>query len=74
MRCNMKKYFFIKSEQVSTVRISQYKVDLYKEQLIIEMKRLGAESEELSLISDSIIQNSILNGRKPEDVAWAILQ
>ena len=39
-----------------------------------EMKKQGATNEELKLITDQIIKNTIKNGKSIQDVAWAILQ
>ena len=46
----------------------------FKKELVKEMKKLGADENDLSLISNTLIENSILNDRSPEDVAWAIMQ
>lgn len=49
-------------------------LEQYRSQLILEMKKLGATKNEIELISDTLILNAINNNRKPEDVAWAVLQ
>ncbi len=54
--------------------ISEKDLTDFKELLIKEMLRLGATDDEISLIHNAILINAILNNRKPEDVAWAILQ
>lgn len=46
----------------------------YRDLLIYEMTRMGATEQELQLIKECTIINAINRGRKPEDVAWAILQ
>lgn len=46
----------------------------YRNKLLIEMKKMGASDRELMLIQDATIRNAIRRKRKPEDVAWAILQ
>ena len=70
----MNKYFLLKSRQISTSQISLKQIESFRQLLYIEMQKLGATEAELSLICDSIILNSIRNNRKPEDVAWAVLQ
>lgn len=49
-------------------------INSYRDILKEEMIRLGADEEELKLIKDATIRNAIKRNRKPEDVAWAILQ
>lgn len=70
----MKKWFINRNIQTSTSEISSLQVDSYKELLIAEMKKLGASEQEVNLVCNNLILNSIRNGRQPEDVAWAILQ
>ncbi len=54
--------------------ITQNEITRYRLVLVAEMKKQGATENELSLIHDATIRNSIRSNRKPEDVAWAILQ
>lgn len=49
-------------------------IGVYKNQLILEMEKLGVTKNELPIIPDATIRNAIKRNRKPEDVAWAILQ
>lgn len=49
-------------------------IDSYKVRLIEEMKKMGADENDLALVHDSTICNSLRKKRKPEDVAWALLQ
>ena len=49
------------------------KINQYRFKLIEEMIKLDATENDLNLISDTLIQNSIKNNRTPKDVAWAIL-
>ncbi len=70
----MKKYFLMQSSQSSTSQISLSQIESFRQLLYIEMKKMGATENDFSLICDSIILNSIRNNRKPEDVAWAVLQ
>lgn len=61
----------------SKINIAGIEMDViadYKNKLIIEMKKMGASTDELLLIQDATIRNAIKRKRKPEDVAWAILQ
>lgn len=50
------------------------KLEQYRSELIKEIINLGATENEINLISDILIQNSIENNRSAQDVAWAILQ
>lgn len=68
----MKKYFAMRS--ASTVSVSSPQMTAYREQVICEMKKMGATEQELALLHDITIKNSIINKREPRDVAWAILQ
>lgn len=51
-----------------------YSIDGYRHLLRQEMIKLGADEQELGLIKDATIRNAMKRNRKPEDVAWAILQ
>lgn len=46
----------------------------YKKRLQDEMIKLGATDQELKIITDTIVKNAINKDRKPEDVAWALVQ
>lgn len=70
----MKKYFLRQAARVSASEVSLKQIETYRELLIAEMKKLGAEENEFALICNALIMNSIRNDRRPEDVAWAILQ
>lgn len=61
---------------VNTKRIDipQSDIDAYRSSLILAMKASGATEADIGLIHDATIRNSIRRKRKPEDVAWAILQ
>lgn len=55
----------------------QYEKDYmtdYRSALTKEMVKLGASDKELNLIKDATIRNAVKRNRKPEDVAWALLQ
>lgn len=49
-------------------------VYVYKSMVIEAMKKMGATENDLSLLKKETIINSIQRNRKPEDVAWAVLQ
>lgn len=70
----MKRYNLAKISKTLTIQIPNTEYNSYREILIQEMVKLGANKNELALICDATIQNAIRNKRKPEDVAWAILQ
>jgi hypothetical protein len=70
----MKKYFLQRSSCQSAATISSIQVQSYRELVIEAMKRMGATEQEISLLHEVTIKNSIMNKRKPEDVAWAVLQ
>ena len=71
----MNKYFLQKQQSaMMSVSILQEEVETYRALLIAELRRLGATDDEIALIRDATIRNSIRKHRKPEDVAWAILQ
>jgi hypothetical protein len=55
---NFKKYFYKK----------------YEDQLRLDLEKNSASKNDYKLISNEMILNSIKNGRKPEDLAWAIIQ
>ena len=48
--------------------------DIYKLEVVSEMKKIGASKEEIALLKDETIMNAIKNKRNPSDVAWAIMQ
>lgn len=70
----MKKFFARQLSVCVTKTICQDEILRYRSLLIIEMKKMGATEDEIALIHDATIRNSIRNNRKPEEVAWAILQ
>ena len=57
------------SEEITTLQLNNYRL-----LLIDEMIKLGASENELQTIKDATIRNAIRRNRKPEDVAWALLQ
>lgn len=70
----MKKFFVQRLSVANSVNISASDISSYRNLLIVEMKKMGATDNDLQLVHDATIKNSIINKRKPEDVAWAILQ
>lgn len=69
----MKKYFMQRNASIAS-SITQDQIDAYRTTVVIEMEKMGATNQELSLLRTETVLNSIRNHRKPEDVAWAILQ
>ena len=70
----MKKFFIARMSDCVSETICNDEIAQYRSLLVNEMKKMGATQDELGLIHDATIRNSIRNKRKPEDVAWAILQ
>ena len=68
----MKKYFL--STNTSAPNISPERIDAYRTSVVHEMRKMGATNQEVSLLCQETILNSLQRNRKPEDVAWAILQ
>lgn len=69
----MYKYFAIQISSISDSTSSE-KISEYRHLIIEEMIKMGATNQEISLLQTATIINSIRNNRKPEDVAWALLQ
>lgn len=69
----MKKYFLLRNHAVDTLT-SPEEILQYRTKVILEMEKMGATEQEIQLLCTETILNSIRNKRKPEDVAWAILQ
>ena len=69
----MKKYFMQRNASIAS-SIIQDQIDAYRTTVVIEMEKMGATNQEISLLRTETVLNSIRNHRKPEDVAWAILQ
>lgn len=57
----------MKNGELNTME--EYRVLLEK-----EMVKMGASEQELKLIKDATIRNALKRKRRPEDVAWALLQ
>lgn len=68
----MKKYFL--SNKISSPNLPPEKIDAYRALVVHEMKKMGATNQEVSLLCQETILNSLQRNRNPEDVAWAILQ
>jgi len=69
----VKKYFLLRNRAVDT-STSPEEILQYRTLVMVEMEKMGATEQEIHLLSNETILNSIRNKRKPEDVAWAILQ
>lgn len=50
------------------------KENAFKTALEQEMKNQGATQEEIKLITDDLVKNSVKNQTSIKNVAWAILQ
>lgn len=59
---------------VSNNLLSSRDIDSFRVEVEKEMLKMGATSEELKLLHDEAIQNTIIRNGKPEDLAWALLQ
>ncbi len=70
----MKAYFKSLLVQKTTPVISTNEMESYRDALLSEMIKLGASENDFNLVCDNLIIASIINNRKAEDVAWAILQ
>lgn len=70
----MKKYFLMRRASLAVCPIEPERIREYRAALEQAMERMGATEAEKALIHDATIRNSIRSNRKPEDVAWAILQ
>lgn len=46
----------------------------YKKEVIKIMKKKGASDVQIRLVRDGSVKCAIINKRKPEDLAWAIMQ
>ena len=68
----MKAYF--ENQLIYVEKVDENDVASYRNLVIIEMEKLGASESDKHLLNDATIRNSIRNKRKPEDVAWALIQ
>jgi len=59
----------MRERMVCNAEITRYRAAVRK-----EMIKMGASEKELRLIEDATIRNAIRRQRKPEDVAWALMQ
>ena len=46
----------------------------YKTKVMTELKCIGANEDEIALATVEVIQTGMNNNRKPEDLAWALIQ
>ena len=53
---------------------SELEFNEFKKELIKIMLQSGCSQEDLLLISDQLIVNSIRNNRNPKDIAFALMQ
>ena len=54
--------------------VSPEQISSFRVQVEAAMVKMGATKNELSLLHDEAIQNTIRRNGKPEDLAWALLQ
>lgn len=71
---DMNDYFKQLQKELEPINISSKQLSDYKENVIKEMKLLGARSEDVALIDDIIVLASIQNHHQPKDLAWAMMQ
>lgn len=48
--------------------------DIYEIEIRRELKKLGADENDLSLVTSELVLNNFSKRRLPSDVAWAIMQ
>lgn len=70
----MKSYFKNLLVRTKTPEVTVSQINDYKTALIKELIKMGATESEKNLVCNEMIINSIINNRRVEDVAWAILQ
>lgn len=70
----MKKFFLLRTSSMVNISIPITEITQYRKAVTGAMEKMGATSSEIALLREETIINSIKNNRKPEDVAWAILQ
>lgn len=70
----MKKFFEKQLSAYIGKSICKDEILYYRSVLIATMRKMGATENDINLIHEATIINSIRDNRKPEDVAWAILQ
>lgn len=58
----------------NNVVISDAEFEEYKNKVIKKMLALGAGEGDLRFVNDDLIIRNIKLGRRPDDVAWALLQ
>lgn len=46
----------------------------FRNDVIYNMKKYGANNDQINLLDDVAIKYAILNKRNPKDLAWALLQ
>ena len=46
----------------------------YKEQVLEEFKKLNATPTDYNLATDDVLETGLKNNRKPQDLAWALIQ
>lgn len=70
----MHKYFEDRLKRTVLPEIDMFEIVEFRKSVVNVMLKMGADKSDLTLIHDAAIKNSIRNKRKPEELAWAILQ
>ncbi len=70
----MNKYLLSIISKPDMSNINMADIEAYKIAVINEMIKCGASSAQLNLVKEGAIKYAIINKRKPEDLAWAIMQ
>ncbi len=70
----VKKFFAQRLSLVASSEVTSVQIEKYRHLVVLEMQKMGASEKDIKLLQEATILNSINNKRRPEDVAWAILQ
>ena len=60
-------------EKIKTI-VEYANLKMYQSKIKKEMKKMGASKTEIKLLKANTVRNGYKNKRKPQDVAWPILQ
>lgn len=70
----MNKYLLKMFPRTEALSIKPEDIEAYKNAVISEMNKRGASDAQIRLVKDGAIKYAIKTKRKPEDLAWAIMQ
>ena len=70
----MKKYFRELAATIDRESITADEISRFRAKTVDEMMAMGASEQELALLQDAAIRNSIRKNATPKDLAWAMLQ